>query len=118
MATCAAVRDAVAQARRGEGPALVEAKAYRWDENAYGLKLSAKYLDAAVVKELARHAGPDNAVRGAAGPLRPARRRSPRRDRRRRRRRGGGGGRVRAREPYPPAEDAYRDHYAEPWEVA
>ncbi len=118
VATYAAVRDAVARARRGEGPTLVEAKTYRFHEHAYGLKLSAEYLDAAVVQELARHAGPDRAVRGAAGPLGPARRRSPRRDRRRRRRRGGGGGRVRAREPYPPAEDAYRDLYAEPWKVA
>jgi pyruvate dehydrogenase E1 component alpha subunit len=39
-----AVRDAVARARRGEGPTLVEAKTYRFHEHAYGLKVADPYI--------------------------------------------------------------------------
>jgi pyruvate dehydrogenase E1 component alpha subunit len=40
-----AVRDAVARARRGEGPTLVEAKTYRFHEHAYGLKVANPYIE-------------------------------------------------------------------------
>jgi pyruvate dehydrogenase E1 component alpha subunit len=50
VAVYAATRDAVARARAGEGPSLVEAKTYRFHEHAYGLKLSAPYLEAETVQ--------------------------------------------------------------------
>jgi acetoin:2,6-dichlorophenolindophenol oxidoreductase subunit alpha len=41
---------AVARARAGEGPTLIEAKTYRFHEHAYGLTLKEEYLDPAVVQ--------------------------------------------------------------------
>ena len=41
---------AVARARRGEGPSLIEAKTYRFHEHAYGLKLSEPYIPETVVQ--------------------------------------------------------------------
>ncbi|GAA4527350.1 MULTISPECIES: thiamine pyrophosphate-dependent dehydrogenase E1 component subunit alpha [Nonomuraea] len=45
VATYEAVSAAVARARRGEGPSLVEAKTYRFHEHAYGLRVKNSYRD-------------------------------------------------------------------------
>jgi len=45
-----ATRDAVARARRGDGPSLIEAKTYRFHEHAYGLKVPEPYLADDVVQ--------------------------------------------------------------------
>lgn len=45
-----ATRDAVARARSGGGPSLIEAKTYRFHEHAYGLKLPEPYLAQEVVQ--------------------------------------------------------------------
>lgn len=44
-----ATRDAVARARAGEGPSLIEAKTYRFHEHAYGLAVPQPYRDQQVV---------------------------------------------------------------------
>ncbi|MDQ0381093.1 thiamine pyrophosphate-dependent dehydrogenase E1 component subunit alpha [Amycolatopsis thermophila] len=44
-----ATRDAVARARAGDGPSLVEAKTYRFHEHAYGLVVPQPYRDQATV---------------------------------------------------------------------
>jgi pyruvate dehydrogenase E1 component alpha subunit len=50
VASYRATKEAVERARRGEGPSLIEAKTYRFHEHAYGLKLSAPYLEAETVQ--------------------------------------------------------------------
>jgi pyruvate dehydrogenase E1 component alpha subunit len=50
VASYFATRDAVARARAGEGPTLVEAKTYRFHEHAYGLKVKEAYLEEQVVQ--------------------------------------------------------------------
>jgi acetoin:2,6-dichlorophenolindophenol oxidoreductase subunit alpha len=45
-----ATREAVARARRGDGPSLIEAKTYRFHEHAYGLKVPEPYLADEVVQ--------------------------------------------------------------------
>jgi pyruvate dehydrogenase E1 component alpha subunit len=45
LACYRAVTEAVARARRGDGPSLVEAKTYRFHEHAYGLRLRQPYRD-------------------------------------------------------------------------
>lgn len=49
LAVYRAVRDAVARARAGEGPSLIEAKTYRFHEHAYGLAVPVPYRDQKVV---------------------------------------------------------------------
>jgi pyruvate dehydrogenase E1 component alpha subunit len=45
-----ATQAAVARARAGDGPTLIEAKTYRFHEHAYGLKVKAAYLEEATVQ--------------------------------------------------------------------
>jgi pyruvate dehydrogenase E1 component alpha subunit len=45
-----ATREAVARARRGEGPTLIEAKTYRFHEHAYGMKVPEPYIPDGVVQ--------------------------------------------------------------------
>ncbi|HLK44558.1 MAG TPA: thiamine pyrophosphate-dependent enzyme, partial [Acidimicrobiales bacterium] len=45
-----ATRDAVARARAGAGPSLIEAKTYRFHEHAYGLKVPEPYIADEVVQ--------------------------------------------------------------------
>jgi acetoin:2,6-dichlorophenolindophenol oxidoreductase subunit alpha len=45
LACYRASRDAVARARAGEGPSLIEAKTYRFHEHAYGLTVPVPYRD-------------------------------------------------------------------------
>lgn len=49
LAVYRATRDAVARARAGDGPSLVEAKTYRFHEHAYGLVVPRPYRDQSVV---------------------------------------------------------------------
>lgn len=49
LAVYRATREAVARARAGDGPSLVEAKTYRFHEHAYGLVVSRPYRDQSVV---------------------------------------------------------------------
>jgi pyruvate dehydrogenase E1 component alpha subunit len=49
LACYRASRDAVARARAGEGPSLIEAKTYRFHEHAYGLAVPVPYRDQAEV---------------------------------------------------------------------
>jgi TPP-dependent pyruvate/acetoin dehydrogenase alpha subunit len=54
-----ATREAVDRARRGEGPTLIEAKTYRFDEHQIGLNaLGRTYRSAAEVKEYMEHRDP------------------------------------------------------------
>ena len=46
-----ATNKAVERARRGEGPTLIEAKTYRFDEHAMGLSVKKPYRDAAEVED-------------------------------------------------------------------
>ncbi|MED7931597.1 thiamine pyrophosphate-dependent dehydrogenase E1 component subunit alpha [Nonomuraea sp. LP-02] len=58
VATYEAVAAAVARARRGEGPSLVEARTYRFHEHAYGLRVKNAYRDQAEVDEWWRERDP------------------------------------------------------------
>ena len=49
LACYRATAEAVARARRGDGPSLIEAKTYRFHEHAYGLAVPVPYRDQAVV---------------------------------------------------------------------
>lgn len=49
LAVYRASRDAVARARAGSGPSLIEAKTYRFHEHAYGLVVPQPYRDQSVV---------------------------------------------------------------------
>lgn len=49
---------AVARARRGEGPTLIEAKTYRFDEHAMGLSVKTPYRDADEVETYKTHRDP------------------------------------------------------------
>ncbi len=49
LACYRATAEAVARARRGDGPSLVEAKTHRFHEHAYGLAVPVPYRDQAVV---------------------------------------------------------------------
>lgn len=49
LACYRATATAVARARRGEGPSLIEAKTYRFHEHAYGLSVPVPYRDQEVV---------------------------------------------------------------------
>lgn len=58
VAVYEATVEAVARARRGEGPSLVEAKTYRFHEHAYGLSVPQPYRDQAMVDEWHRTVDP------------------------------------------------------------
>ena len=58
VAVYAAAVEAVARARRGEGPTLIEAKTYRFHEHAYGLAVPQPYRDQAMVDEWHRTVDP------------------------------------------------------------
>jgi pyruvate dehydrogenase E1 component alpha subunit len=112
VATDRATTEAVARARAGLGPSLVEAKTYRFHEHAYGLRLKHEYLDQEVVKGWRERFDPIDAFEqrlDAWGALPTAERAEIR---------SGVAEEVAeavefAREsPYPPAEDAYKDVYA------
>jgi pyruvate dehydrogenase E1 component alpha subunit len=49
LACYRATAEAAARARRGGGPALIEAKTYRFHEHAYGLAVPVPYRDQGVV---------------------------------------------------------------------
>lgn len=49
---------AVARARRGDGPTLIEAKTYRFDEHSMGLSVQMPYRDVAEVEEYKAHRDP------------------------------------------------------------
>ncbi|MFD2349624.1 thiamine pyrophosphate-dependent dehydrogenase E1 component subunit alpha [Nonomuraea ferruginea] len=89
VATYEAVSAAVARARRGEGPSLVEAKTYRFHEHAYGLRVKNSYRDQSEVDVWRQERDPIDLFRSAS-----PRRRAGRRGRRRGARlRGAGRGR-------------------------
>jgi TPP-dependent pyruvate/acetoin dehydrogenase alpha subunit len=58
-----ATTEAVARARRGEGPSLVEAKTHRFHEHAYGLTVAQPYRDQDVVDGWHRDRDPINLFR-------------------------------------------------------
>jgi pyruvate dehydrogenase E1 component alpha subunit len=112
VATYRATTEAVARARAGLGPSLIEAKTYRFHEHAYGLRLKHEYLDPEIVKGWREQFDPLEAFerRLDAWDLLPADERAA----------------IRAavetevaeavefarESPYPPAEDAYKDIYS------
>jgi pyruvate dehydrogenase E1 component alpha subunit len=112
VATYRATTEAVARARAGLGPSLIEAKTYRFHEHAYGLRLKQEYLDPEVVK----------GWRESFDPLELFERRLDEWDLLPAEERAGIRAAVEgevaeavefAREsPYPPAEDAYKDIFS------
>ncbi|MFG1924738.1 thiamine pyrophosphate-dependent dehydrogenase E1 component subunit alpha [Cryptosporangium sp. NPDC048952] len=109
LAVYRATRTAVARARAGDGPTLIEAKTYRFHEHAYGLQVPVPYLDDNEVKDWRENQDPialflarlqewglaDDSVRAEVTTEVDAAIEFARNS------------------PYPPPEDAYTDLYAE-----